>query len=119
MSPRLFTKVASRLFEYRWWLLVVSVLGIALAFGIFSFGSTRAAVVVGTLAGPLIALPWALLCACIWFHPQRGNLQPRSKLVGKLPPALQSGVRWYAALFLSFFVVVCALVWPVLSLSWR
>jgi hypothetical protein len=118
MSPTFFAKVASRLFEHRWWLLAMSALGIAAAFSTFSLGSPGAAVVVGTLAGPFIAVPWGLLCACIWFHPQRGNLQPNSKLVGKLPPVLQSGVRWYAALFLSFFLVVSALVWPALSLAW-
>ena len=118
MSPSFFANVASRLFERRWWLLAVSALGMAAAFGIFSLGSPRAAVVAGTFAGPLIAVPWALLCACVWFHPQRGNLQPGSKLVGKLPPLLQSGLRWYAALFLGCFLVVSALVWPAFSLAW-
>lgn len=118
VSPGFFTRVAARLFSRRWWLLGVSVVGMALLFAAFTDGSFQTAAVVVPLAGPVIVVRWALLCACVWFHPERGNLQLGSKLIGKLPSAVQTGVRWYAALFLALFVVVGALVWPVLSLAW-
>jgi hypothetical protein len=118
MSPSFFTRLAARLFARRWWFLAVSLFGMALLFAAFSFGSIQFAAVAGTLAGPFIFAPWALLCACVWFHPERGNLQPGSKLIGKLPNAVQLGVRWYASLFLALFIVVGAVVWPALSLAW-
>lgn len=118
MSPSFFTYVATRLFARRWWFLVIALLGMALLFAAFSYGSAQAAAVAGTLAGPFIFVPWALLCACVWFHPERGNLRPSSSLISKLPRTLQVGVRWYASLFLALFVVVGAVVWPALSLAW-
>jgi hypothetical protein len=118
MSPGFFTRVAARLFARRWWFLGFSLLGMALLFAAFSYGSARLAAVAGTLAGPVVFVPWALLCACVWFHPERGNLQPGSKLVGKLPNAIQLGVRWYASLLLALFVIFGAVVWPALSLAW-
>jgi hypothetical protein len=118
MSPSFLTRLAVRLFARRWWFLAVSLFGMALLFAAFSSGSVKAAAVAGTLAGPFIFVPWALLCACVWFHPERGNLQPGSKLIGKLPNAIQLGVRWYASLFLALFFVVGAVVLPALSLAW-
>lgn len=81
-------------------------------------GSPGAAFLACTLAGPLIALPWALLCACLWFHPQRGKLQPQNRLFSRLPLVLQTGLRWYAVLFLGGFIVASIIVMPVLSMSW-
>lgn len=118
MSPDFFTRVALKLFPLRWWFLVVSLVGFSLFFAAIMYGSAQATAVVGTLAGPVIVIPWALLCACFWFHPQRGTLHAGSKLVGRLPSAVQVGVRWYASLFLALFVVVGAVVWPALSLAW-
>jgi hypothetical protein len=118
MSPAFFTSVAERLFARRLWLFGASLLAIAIVFAVLSMAPPHLAFLAGTLAGPAVAVPWALLCACIWFHPQRGNLQPQSKLVGRLPPLIQTGVRWYAAVFLGFFLVCAAVVWPVLSVAW-
>lgn len=118
MSPAFFTSVAERLFARRWWLLAASLLAIAILFAGLSMVPPRMAFLAGTLAGPAVAVPWALLCACVWFHPQRGNLQPQSKLVGRLPPRVQTGVRWYAAVFLGLFLFFGAVVWPVLSVGW-
>jgi hypothetical protein len=115
MSPLLFAKVASRWFSRRWWLALASVLGIAMVLATAALGSPR---ISGTIVGPFVALPWALLCACVWFHPERGNLQPGNRFIGKLPASLQSVLRWYAALFLSFFILVAAVVMPGLALSW-
>jgi hypothetical protein len=93
-------------------------LGTALLFAALSSGSAQVAAVAATLAGPVIFVPWAFLCTCVWFHPERGNLQSGSKLIGKLPNAVQLCVRWYASLCLALFFVVGAIVWPVLSFAW-
>jgi hypothetical protein len=118
VSPSFFTRLAARFFARRWWFFVISLFGMALLFAAFSSGSAQVAALAGTFAGPVIFVPWALLCACVWFHPEHGNLQPGSKLIGKLPNAVQIGVRWYASLFLALFFVVGTVVWPALSLAW-
>ncbi|MBA4263755.1 MAG: hypothetical protein C0453_01615 [Comamonadaceae bacterium] len=117
MSPGFFTRLAARLFPHRWWFLGVSALGMALLFVSISIGSEQVPAVVGALAGPIVFVPWALLCVCVWFHPERGNLQSNSKIVGRLPNAVQVGIRWYASLFLVVFFLVGALGWPVISLA--
>ena len=118
MSPSYFSHLACKLFPHRWWFLVASVLGVVLVFAAFSSGTAQMTVAASILAGPGIFVPWALLCACVWFHPERGNLRPSSKLIGKLPNMVQTGIRWYASIFLTLFIVVGAVVWPVISLTW-
>jgi hypothetical protein len=118
MTPKFATAVATHLFERRWWFLGMSAVGIAVVFTAFSLAPPRVAVIAGALAGPLIVAPWALLCACVWFHPQNGNLQPGSRFVGRLPQFIQVGVRWYAAVFLGLFVIFGVLFWPVLTVAW-
>lgn len=118
MSPAFLSSIASRWFAHRWWLLGASVACMAVAFAAFNLAPPSVAFVAAVLVGPFVAGPWALLCACIWFHPERGNLLPHSKIVGKLPPFLQSGVRWYAAIFLTLFTVAAVVVFPILSVSW-
>ena len=118
MLPAFFTAVADRFFDRRWWLLAASALAIAVAVAALLIATPRGARVAIALMGPFITLPWGLLCACTWFDPQRGKLQPTSKYFGRLPPFIQTGVRWYAALFLSFFLVVGAILWPVFSVTW-
>jgi hypothetical protein len=114
MSPAFFTKVATRLFVYRWGFLAASVIGFAALAVALALGAPPVAHVAIALAGPLIFVPWAALCACTWFHPERGNLQPGSKFVGRMPHPVQSAIRWYAAIFLLIFTVA-AVVWPVMS----
>lgn len=118
MSTTFFTSVAERFYARRLWLLGTSLLGAAVLAAGLSVAPPHLASLVGTLAGPAIAVPWALLCACVWFHPQLGKLQPQSKLIGRLPPLLQTGVRWYAAIVLELLLVCGAVVWPVLSVAW-
>jgi hypothetical protein len=118
MSPNFFTRVAVRFFARRWWFLAASVLGMALLFAAFSSSSIRVAAVAVTLAGPFVFVTWAMLCACAWFHPEHGNLRLKGRLFGKLPNAVQLGVRWYASLFLALCFVVGVIVWPALSIAW-
>lgn len=119
MTPALCTSIASRLFAYRWWFFGCAVLAVALfTIGLALAPPPRFATVGRSLLGPLVMGPWALLCTCVWFHPQRGNLQPPSKLVGRLPLVIQAGVRWYAAILLFLFFVAGVVVWPFLSVVW-
>jgi hypothetical protein len=121
MSPTLATQVAVRWFPHRWWFMAASLAGAASLFMAMTYGSAGAAgaaAVAATLAGPVIVVPWAVLCACIWFHPERGNMRPGSGFIGKLPNAVQLFVRWYASLSLGVFVLAGLLVWPALSLAW-
>lgn len=119
MSPAFFTAIAEHLFPRRWWLFAASVMAIAFVVAVLFMAPPHLTFLAGTLAGPAIAVPWTLLCACAWFHPHSGNLQPQSKLVGRLPPPLQIGVRWYAAVVLGLFLVFGAVVWPILSVAWQ
>jgi hypothetical protein len=45
-------------------------------------------------------------------------MQPGYRFFGRIPASLQTGLRWYAAFFLSAFVLVVAIVMPAMSLSW-
>lgn len=65
---------------------------------------------------PLLFVPWVGFCACHWFHPEHGNMQPSSAIIGKLPPLLQSAIRWYAAIFIGFSVFVAGIVAPVMAI---
>ncbi|MFT7775722.1 hypothetical protein [Roseateles sp.] len=112
MSATIATRLATRLFPHRWWLLAVSLLAL------LTWMCTGGVAVIAALAGPVIFVPWALLCTCIWLHPEHGALQPGSRFVGRLPDVVQRLVRWYASLFLALFIFVGLILWPVLFLVW-
>lgn len=118
MSPAHATQLATRLFPYRWRLLAMSLLGIASLLAALTLGSSGVTTIASTLAGPLIFVPWVLFCACLWLHPERGNIQPRSRVVGRLPDLVQRAVRWYASLLMGVFVIIGLVVWPLLALTW-
>jgi hypothetical protein len=117
MLPSMCSNMAARLFSRRWLFLLISVAGFGGLAIILAYAPTKVGWLAGTLAGPLIFVPWGLLCLCVWFHPERGNLQPGSRFIGKLPRWAQSAVRWYASLFLITFIVVGLIVWPLFSLT--
>jgi hypothetical protein len=119
MTPAFFTTVADRLYAHRSWFLGVPIVGFAIVVAALSLASSGAVNVVGVLAGPVIFVPWALFCACLWFHPQHGNLQPSGKRIGKLPQLLQVAIRWYAAVFLALFLAFGALVLPVFAVAFQ
>lgn len=118
MSPAHATQLATRLFPHRWRLLAISLFGISSLLTALALGSSTAAVIASTLAGPLIFVPWVLFCGCLWLHPEHGNMQPRSRVVGRLPDLVQRAVRWYASLLMGVFVIVGLVVWPLLALAW-
>lgn len=118
MTPTFYTAHAGRLLVYRWVFFSISVIGVALVLAFLIIPSTPLLLVAGVIAGPFIGVPWALLCMCTWFHPQRGRLQFNSKLSGWLPRWFQSGVRWYAAISLTAFFFIGAVIFPILALCW-
>lgn len=118
MTPSMASALALRLFAYRWWFLAMSLVSFALAFMLLMLRPSFAPLIV-PLFGPFVVLPWGLLCACTWFHPERGNMRATSGFVfGRLPSFMQVAIRWYASLFLGLFFVVGLVVWPVLALVW-
>ena len=117
MTPSLFAKYADQLFPFRWWLGAISLGGFA-AYGVFLFLASPSYIRFGVaIVVPIVILSWGLLCMCVWFHPQRGNLLATSKYVRWLPGPFQSFMRWYAAIFLDIFIVVGVIVWPLLALG--
>ena len=118
MTPALYASYANRLFSYRWLFLAASLIGIALVIALVSIPAKPLVAVAGIVVGPAIAVPWGLLCMCVWFHPQRGRLLFNSKFTNWLPSSLKVFIRWYSALFLSVFFIVGAVVFPVLALTW-
>lgn len=118
MTPVFFTTLAGRLHPHRWWFMGLSIASFAALALTLTWGPPDSLHVVGALAGPAIVTPWGLLCACVWFHPEHGNLRPGSRWIGKAPRALQTITRWYAALFLTVFLAVGTLVWPLLVWHW-
>jgi hypothetical protein len=117
MSPIRYASFAERAFPFRWWIGAAAIFGIVLVALLATEAGGSGVRAAAVLAGPLIGLPWVALCAAIWFHPVHGNVQPGSRLVGRLPAQVQTGVRWYAAAFLGIFVLVCAVAWPLFAFS--
>ena len=117
MTPSLATVFAVRAWPWRTHALLVSVLAFGLAAATMFATAQWPAQVAFTLVGPVIGLSWSLLCVASWFHPDKGTLAPASRVVGRLPGWLQTMLRWYASVFLAFFVVFCLVAWPAFSLS--
>ena len=121
MSPALATNLAVRAWPYRFAALALSVVAIGLV-GLSMFtGIPWATQFSFTLAGPVVGVAWTVLCVASWFHPANGTLSPQARFVGRFPAWLRNTVRWYASLFLAFFVLFCLVAWPAFSLSnlWR
>ena len=110
-----YAQLASLLYPWRWCLACFALLPFLALLLVASVGTPRAINTVAALAGPLICVPWGLLCLCVWFEPTRGNLQT-GWLITHLPGALRSVVRWYAAVFLVIWLLVGLFVWPALAL---
>lgn len=110
-------RLAVRAWPWRLPALVLSVVVFAIVTGVVLAGSQWLARFVFTLAGPVVGLAWALLCVASWFHPEHGTLSRSARVVGKLPALLQGALRWYAFIFLAFFVFFCVVAWPAFALS--
>jgi len=65
------------------------------------------------LSGILVFLPWGLFCACMWFHPAHGRMQPGNGLIGRMPGIIQISVRWYSAIFLLVFILLSVVGLPL------
>ncbi|MBC3873388.1 hypothetical protein [Undibacterium flavidum] len=113
MTPNLLTRFAIRLHAFRWSLLAAALTGIVTFWAaVFIFvipGKVRLGMFVG-IAAPPIFLTWAALCCAFWFHPTRGFLRSDNSAMSRLPVSAAAGIRWYASIFLSLFVVASVLV---------
>ena len=115
MSPSICTKLATKLYEFRWRLLIASFLWLAVLLASFFLNFPKATLIASTLAGPLLISTWGLFCVCHWFHPIHGNLRSTSKLLSKLPRQVQTIIRWYASLFIGLFIFSGLLIWPAIQ----
>jgi len=115
MTPSQFSVLAERLYPRRLAFLGASLVGFLALLAVGHF-MPQALPVVVPLAGPLVFLPWVLLCVCTWFHPQRGSLRPKPG--SKAPVFVREGMRWYAAVFVGLFIAVAVVVWPALAILW-
>ena len=117
MSRGYYSRFAERVFPIRWWLAALSVFGFALVILVAALPGRLGLQIATVVAGPLIGLPWAALCAALWFHPVHGSMLRRDSMVGRLPMPLQVGIRWYASAFLTILLLVCGVGWPVFALT--
>jgi hypothetical protein len=117
MSPSMASTLASRLFVYRWYFLAASLLSFALMVPLLVLRPSLTPFLI-PLFGPLVIVPWALLCACTWFHPERGNMRSTSTGFSRLPHSLRVVVRWYSSVFLTLFLIVGLVIWPALVIAW-
>jgi len=117
MLPLMCSDLAARLFTLRWWFLVISIAAFGVLAIILTFASVRMDFFVSAIAGPFVVVPWVGLCLCIWFHLEQGNLQSKSRIVGKMPHWIQSGIRWYAAISLIIFLLTGVIVFPLFALT--
>jgi hypothetical protein len=101
MSPQFAVALAARWCAHRIMFLVFAVCAfIVLVAVVFLTSSAHASKCAFAAFGPLVFLPWSLLCLCSWFGPgARLNTFPVI-------------VRWYASLFLTAFFVG-SISWPL------
>jgi hypothetical protein len=117
MLPLMCSDLAARLFSLRWWFFVISIAAFGGLAIILTFAPVSMGLITSAVAGPLVVVSWVGLCLCIWFHPERGNLQPKSRIVGKLPHWMQSWIRWYAAILLIIFLLAGLILFPLFALT--
>jgi hypothetical protein len=116
MSPRFWTRVATRLFAVRWWLMAGSLSSFSVLAWSMATGLAQHPRFYATLAVPLIFLPWGLFCACLWFHPERGTLRQDGGFLRWFPWQAQVVARWWAAMFLGVYCLVAAVGMPLFAL---
>lgn len=117
MTPSRFSRFAERAFPYRWWLGALALLGFALLPMLAIYAGPRGVFIAGMIAGPLVGLPWAALCAAVWFHPEQGTMRSTGRWMKRFPKPMQIGLRWYGAIFLCLFVLVSVIAMPLLVLT--
>ncbi len=115
MLIQFFTFQAEKLFFLRWWFLLIALIGIAVLILSMQCVPAKAAYIFPFVI-PFVAVPWGLLCMCIWFHPTKGKLSSSSKFIGKFPSLLQTIVRWYFAIFLVIFLVFGLFAFPIFGI---
>jgi len=111
MTPQIATKLAAALSPHRRKFLVISlVFLVTLAALAFLSRSGAVANLSFAAMGPLVFLPLALLCLCVWFGPgARFNSSVGAAGIARHAAA------WYASLLLSVFLLASA-AWPLLIL---
>ena len=108
--------LAVRLFPFRWFLLVIAFVGVALQ-GVapLALESRRAAMLAVRWLLPISMWSWGLHLVASWFHPQRGTLRYGSPWLCGSRSWPAGMVRSYAAIFLATWFLI-----PIAILTlWR
>jgi len=104
MSSEFARALAAKWYARRKLFLVIASGAFVLLAAVFVLGrSALASQLAFAALGPLVFLPWSLLCLCSWFGP-----------AGRLK-AFPNLLRWYASLSLSAFFLL-SLAWPLFVL---
>jgi hypothetical protein len=118
MTPKFWSAIAVQWYGRRW-LLMATALGYFVLLALLPLnGRGATSKVLFALSGPLVFLPWGLLCACIWFHPKYGRMQAGGGSIDRLPQFIRSSISWYSAIFLCAFILFGTIGIPVLVFSW-
>src|SRR5678816_2549741 len=109
---RFYSRWAHRLYPRRLYFAAIA-LGTFAALALLMAANTpHLTSIMAFAATPIIVIAWGLLCMCVWFDPERGDLQ-RGRLIGFLPKPLKVVVQWYFVGFLTLWFVVGTVGFPL------
>ena len=117
MTPTLATELSICVYSRRWVAFAFTIICFAAVAVCAAYGTPAVARFAAALAGPLVGIPWAMFCAASWFHPEHGSMVSSARIMRLLPRWLQHLARWYGAVFLAIFVLICAVAWPAFAYS--
>ena len=110
-----FAQWAHRLYPRRRYFLAATLVTFT-AMGWLMFMSPSHVVdIVGFVGLPIVTTSWGLLCMCVWFDPEHGNLQ-RGWLVSRMPRPLVAVLRWYFGAFLALWFFIGIVGVPAFAL---
>jgi hypothetical protein len=119
MTPAIFRSFADRFGRFRWRFLAASLLCfgliailIAAQAHFYQSSTWLIAFAFGVLV-PFGLIFWGLLLICVWFHPVKGKFEANHGIWSRMPNWLRSTIRWYAAIFLTIWLFVACVLWPI------
>jgi hypothetical protein len=119
MTPAIFRLFANRFGRFRWRFLAASLLCFCMIATLIvaqAHSYHPATWLVGFSFGVLVPLGlifWGLVLVCTWFHPAKGKLEANHGIWSRMPNWLRTTIRWYAALFLTIWLFVGCVLWPI------
>lgn len=114
MTPTFVTEIATRVYSKRRAVLICALAGLGAIAACVAYGTPGVGRFAAAMAGPVIGIPWAILCAVSWFHPESGSMNILARREDFLPRWLPQLIRWFGAVFLAC-VLFLAAVLPALT----